>query len=644
MSTHGIGYFKNILAAFSQPDVVWPSRQEDRPLVPQENKHEKDEKDEGKLFDQWEMNEFDFTSRPLPFDRVVYWYVPQHLYNKVSTFRREKGDSVQHSQVVLQDGNGCMKRIWQRLLERFEKGDAPVGHGDSDTAPSKAPSTSQATKAESRTLLLPDRGLLQDELTYVERNFPPEEHAIFRKWLWHYIHYYPVDDQIWWFREMAGLPEAVLKKVQFVDVSQKENGKLGDLRSHSDLASVVRTWLQNQKNRHKLELYLNISIVGYVLPTVLYTFAEANELPTKTYFISTHDHKTDDRRDRFKHFSLKQNRIYIIRDLSRNVRALTEAKNHDRKLAGLLLGAHLSKPSAFTVLLLGERGIGKSWLAEKAAHKDRVTQVSCASFDDDNKAEAELFGYVKGAFTGADRDKKGLFQESENKVLFLDEVHHLSKRVQAKLMAALATDSDGFFNVRKLGAKAVDKVRCNVILASNLSIDQLRLVLLPDFYDRITQFIIEIPPLRKTPEDRKDDWVKTREDLKFTNTLANDDPELLEWLQTLDLPGNYRDLQKIAIAYDAFENFSPDIKAQIDEKTPYAYARAQYEKYHGRRTDDQLPRFDVDLDQQPDHLLREFKHYVATQLEQRHGTMERVARYFGGEITPKTLYNWKNKK
>lgn len=213
-----------------------------------------------------------------------------------------------------------------------------------------------------------------------------------------------------------------------------------------------------------------------------------------------------------------------------------------------LLKYYLKNPGNFAVLVLGERGSGKTkWITEFL--DDNLVMANCASFADDIMAESELFGYTKGAFTGADKDTTGLFHQAKDKTLFLDEIHNLSTKVQAKLMTALQTNNKGQFSIRKLGGSKTENIIFRPVFASNKPIHELRKILLPDFYDRISQLVVEIPAIRKGKSSEiykafKEVW----ERMKFQthNTIPNI-PLFKKWLDRINLEGNYRTLQQIAI-------------------------------------------------------------------------------------------------
>lgn len=155
-----------------------------------------------------------------------------------------------------------------------------------------------------------------------------------------------------------------------------------------------------------------------------------------------------------------------------------------------------------TVLLLGETGTGKEVFAQ-AIHEegDRRNKpfiaVNCSSFSND-LLKSELFGYVAGAFTGALKDKKGLFEEADGGTLFLDEIGEMNLELQSKLLRVL---EDGTFN--RVGDSKNSKVNVRIIAATNKDLKQeaenhrFR----PDLFYRLAVFIIQLPPLRERLED-----------------------------------------------------------------------------------------------------------------------------------------------
>jgi transcriptional regulator with PAS, ATPase and Fis domain len=159
-------------------------------------------------------------------------------------------------------------------------------------------------------------------------------------------------------------------------------------------------------------------------------------------------------------------------------------------------------PTAATVLINGESGTGKEVIA-KTIHKasTRVNRpwvaVNCAALPE-NLLESEMFGHVKGAFTGAYADKVGLFESANGGTLFLDEISSLPLVLQGKLLRALQEHE-----IRRVGGTKDIKVDVRVIAASNANLEEavVKGTFRSDLYYRFAVITIDIPPLRKRPED-----------------------------------------------------------------------------------------------------------------------------------------------
>jgi len=156
----------------------------------------------------------------------------------------------------------------------------------------------------------------------------------------------------------------------------------------------------------------------------------------------------------------------------------------------------------FTVLIEGESGTGKEIIANaihRASSKENnpFIAVDCGAIPD-TLIESELFGYEKGAFTGADREKKGQFELANNGTIFLDEIGNLPYHVQNKLLRMIQERK-----IQKLGGKHPFPIDVRIIVASNIPLSKLEAErkFRSDLYYRLNEFKIELPPLRKRKED-----------------------------------------------------------------------------------------------------------------------------------------------
>jgi len=202
--------------------------------------------------------------------------------------------------------------------------------------------------------------------------------------------------------------------------------------------------------------------------------------------------------------------------------------------------------SDYTVLIRGESGTGKE-LAARLIHgtgprADKpFLAVNCPSIPD-NLLESELFGYVRGAFTGADRDHKGLFAAADTGTLHLDEIGDISPAIQTKLLRVLQNGE-----IRPVGASDTLNVDVRVIASTNQDLEEgLRTRgFREDLYYRLNVLTLTMPPLRDRPEDIP---LLARHFLRTTCQemgLAGKemDTEVLQWLSSLHWPGNVRELQ-----------------------------------------------------------------------------------------------------
>ncbi|HWJ96403.1 MAG TPA: sigma-54 dependent transcriptional regulator, partial [Telluria sp.] len=204
--------------------------------------------------------------------------------------------------------------------------------------------------------------------------------------------------------------------------------------------------------------------------------------------------------------------------------------------------------SDIPVLILGESGTGKELIA-RAIHshsrrrKNRMVTLNCAGLSE-SILEDELFGHVKGAFTGAQGDRAGRFEHADNGTLFLDEIGDMPAAMQAKLLRVLENGE-----VVRLGANDPIKVNVRFISATNRQLDDMvaERQFREDLYFRIKGATILIPPLRERREDIPVliHYFLTQAAEKYGKELEGLTPEAQQTLMSYNWPGNVRQLKNV---------------------------------------------------------------------------------------------------
>ena len=202
-------------------------------------------------------------------------------------------------------------------------------------------------------------------------------------------------------------------------------------------------------------------------------------------------------------------------------------------------------PTAATVLINGESGTGKEVIA-RTIHRNSTRRnkpwvaVNCAAIPE-NLLESEMFGHVKGSFTGALSDKAGLFEVADGGTLFLDEISSMPLILQGKLLRVLQERE-----IRRVGGTKDIPVDVRVIAAANSNLEEavVKGTFRSDLYYRFAVITLDIPPLRKRPEDiipLARHFIS--EELKDAKALPSLAPDAVRALEIYDWPGNVRELE-----------------------------------------------------------------------------------------------------
>jgi Nif-specific regulatory protein len=228
--------------------------------------------------------------------------------------------------------------------------------------------------------------------------------------------------------------------------------------------------------------------------------------------------------------------------------------------------------SRATVLLLGESGTGKTLIAriihESSPRSEMpFVKLNCAAIPE-NLLEAELFGYEKGAFTGADRAKAGRIEEARGGTLFLDEIGEMSLLMQTKLLRFLQEKE-----FERLGSNQTKEADVRIISATNLTLTQAIAEgrFRQDLYYRLNVFPIRVPSLRDRVEDVELllAHFMRKFSVEYRKTLTPA-PETLALLTAYEWPGNVREMEnlieRLAIVTESGEIRPGDLPSHITDK------------------------------------------------------------------------------
>ncbi|MBO0330865.1 sigma-54-dependent transcriptional regulator [[Muricauda] lutisoli] len=232
------------------------------------------------------------------------------------------------------------------------------------------------------------------------------------------------------------------------------------------------------------------------------------------------------------------------------------------------------KDNRATVLVRGESGTGKELVARAIHYSGKFARapfiaVNCGAIPE-NLLEAELFGYTKGAFTGANENRDGFFQAAHKGTIFLDEIGNATLPVQNRLLRVLQEKE-----VTKIGSQKPEKLDVRVIAATNSDLDELiqKKTFREDLFYRLSVVTVDVPPLRERTSDIPllVDKFMQKYGIEYKDRFVRIADEALEVLKRYSWPGNIRELenvvQRAVIMCDGkitLEHLPDELKYKID--------------------------------------------------------------------------------
>jgi two-component system response regulator PilR (NtrC family) len=248
--------------------------------------------------------------------------------------------------------------------------------------------------------------------------------------------------------------------------------------------------------------------------------------------------------------ALREENVRLRRELLR-VFAHNNIIGQSRQIQAILEMVRTVAPTTSTVLITGESGTGKELVA-RAIHEASLRRekpfvsINCGAFPE-TLLESELFGYLKGAFTGADANRKGIIESAHGGTLFLDEIGETSPTMQVKLLRVLQER-----RVRPLGGSTDISIDVRLIASTNRDLKRMVAAgqFREDFYYRISVIPIHVPPLRERPDDvgpLARNFLR-KFGLQMGKGVLEFDRDILEVFERYPWPGNIRELEN-AVEY-----------------------------------------------------------------------------------------------
>jgi len=317
---------------------------------------------------------------------------------------------------------------------------------------------------------------------------------------------------------------------------------------------------------------------------------------------------------------LEEENIYLRRELIEKYR-FGNLVGKSKKMIELYRVIEQVAPTNSTVLITGARGTGKELVA-KAIHYNSprrefpFVSINCAALSEE-LLESELFGHMKGAFTSAFSDKKGLFEVADKGTILLDEISEMPLRMQAKLLRVLQEKT-----IRRVGGTKEIKVDVRVIASTNKDLRKLVSSgsFRDDLFDRINVIEIKLPLLRERKEDilLLADHFLAKFNKETGKNIKGFTPEVKELLLRYHWPGNVRELENAierAVALETGEYIVPErLPEQIRRETEFPKEGIV------------LPEGGIDLEK---HLTEIRKEFMSLALAKTGGVQKKAAELLG---------------
>jgi two-component system response regulator PilR (NtrC family) len=334
--------------------------------------------------------------------------------------------------------------------------------------------------------------------------------------------------------------------------------------------------------------------------------------------------------------TLRQENVLLKRAL-RSASAFSNIIGRSKLMQDVFDLVETVAPTNSTILVTGESGTGKELVA-RAVHTNSLRRdqpfvaLNCGALPE-TLLESELFGHMRGAFTGAAMTKKGLLEAAERGTVFLDEISEMSPMMQVKLLRVLQER-----RFRRVGGNEEIDADIRIIAATNRDLAKAVAdgTFREDLYYRINVIPIHLPPLRERREDiaplAEHFVAKYRE--QMGKAITGLTPEVIRWLEAGDWPGNVRQLENVIERAVALERGAliqlGSLPAEPAPKSPSRPPLAN--GGNGSESAPALPENGLDL---PRHLETQEREFVAQALRQTGGRHDRAAKLLA--ISPRQL-------